>query len=408
MPRFTYTGRDRRGGFVESHMDANSADQVAGHLLETGITPIKIEHLKIEVDVLEEFRRRYLKPRVAIDELITLCRQLHSLTRAGIPIIRAILGLAESSQNPGLKDALEDIADHLKAGHELSHALQRHPSLFTGLFISIVQLGEKTGLLDQSFKQIALYLEQDRETKKQVKSALRYPMMVIGAIAIALIVVNVFVIPAFESAFDAFGAELPPATLLLMATSKFTLNYWPHALAAMGFAWWMLRKYLETEAGQYQADRLKLKIPLVGNVVLRATLARYARAFAMTTEAGMPVLETLTVVSRAVQNAYVAEGIQGVRARIERGETLTRAAAASRMFTPLSLQMMSVGEESGTVAEMHLEIAIQYEEEVEYDLKKLTELIEPTLIVIVGAIVFVLALGIYLPLWELGSNAQGG
>ena len=406
MPRYQYTGRDRRGGFVESHMDANSPDQVAGHLLETGITPIRIQLLKVEVDVLEEFRRRYFKPKVTIDELITLCRQLHSLTRAGIPIVRAILGLAESSKNPGLQDALEDIADQLKSGHELSRALQTHPSIFNGLFISLIQLGEKTGLLDQAFKQISVYLEQDRDTRKQVKSALRYPIMVIGAISIALVVVNVFVIPAFESAFKAFQAELPPATRLLMATSYITLNYWPHAIAAMGLAWWLLKKYLQTEVGRFQLDRWKLKIPLVGNVILRATLARYARAFAMTTEAGMPVLETLIVVSRAVQNSYVAKGIQGLRAKIERGETLTRAAAASGMFTPLSLQMMSVGEESGTVAEMHLEIAKQYEEEVDYDLKKLSELIEPTLIIIVGGIVFVLALGVYLPLWELGSNAQ--
>jgi MSHA biogenesis protein MshG len=214
------------------------------------------------------------------------------------------------------------------------------------------------------------------------------------------------VIPSFKQAFESFGTELPIATRILIATSNAMLHYWLHGLIALGLSIYMVHSYMRTEEGRYHWDRRKLSIPLFGRIFTRATLARYARAFSMASGSGMPVLQILQSVAQAVGNRYIGQGLLQLRARIERGETLTRAATASGLFTPLVLQMMGVGEESGTVTEMHVHIAEAYEEEVAYDLKRLGDWIEPVMIIAIGAIVFVLALGVYLPLWDLGAGAM--
>ena len=332
-------------------------------------------------------------------------RQMSTLLKAGISILPTLRGLRTHMTHKGLRTAVGEISSDLEAGRSLSGSMQNYPHLFSNLFISMISVGENTGRLDQAFYQIYKYLEIDKETKDRIKEALRYPSMVIIAMAIAMAIINLFVIPQFVAIFEGFNAELPWATKILIATSKFTVNYWHLIVLGLVVTFMLIRAYVKTEKGKYQWDRRKLKMPLIGTIINRATLARFSRSFSMTFRAGVPITQTLVIVSKAVDNSFIEQRVLSMRTGLEHGESLTQTAIASELFTPLVLQMIAVGDESGSVDDMLDEIAHFYEREVEYDTKKLSSAIEPILLAFIGAMVLVLALGVFLPMWDLGRAA---
>lgn len=408
MPRYHYKGRTERGEPIEGFLEAPSADAVASQLFNSGVTPIHINKARQQRNLLAELHRRLGGGKPELADLIMFSRQMYTLAKAGVPIIRAIRGLAETTRNPVLARALEDVADSLESGRDLAGSLGRHPDIFSPLFVSVVHVGENTGRLDEALLQLTRHLEQEKQTRERIKSALRYPTIVLVAIAIALVIINLVVIPAFAKVFASFHAELPWPTRVLIAVSNFSVTYWPYLLAALLAAVAGLRMYLKTEAGRYRWDRYKLKLPVVGSIILRATLARFARSFAMAARSGVPLIQGLTIVARAVDNEYVAERILMIRNSVERGESLTRGGAATGLFTPLVLQMLAVGEETGAVDDLLEEVADFYDREVEYDLKTLSDAVEPIMIVAIGIMVLVLALGVFLPMWNLVNVARGG
>lgn len=406
MPRFQYKARNGRGDLVTGEVEATSADAVATQLFNSGITPVEIREFQAQPNLWEEIKRRLGTSAPTLDDLILYCRQMYTLTKAGVPLIRGITGLAETSRNPVLAEALRQIRSELESGRELSLAMSRFPSLFSPLMVSMVRVGENTGQLDAAFLQLSQYLELERDTRTRVKMALRYPTFVLVAIGIAIGIINVFVIPAFAQVFRGMHVELPWQTRLLIGTSEFFVHWWQFLLAGLVLLVFALRYYVRTDEGKYRWDKLKLRLPIVGDIILRATLSRFARTFAMSTRAGVPLIQALSVVAQAVDNDYIGERIRNMRNGIERGDSLTRTAAASAMFTPLVLQMMAVGEETGAVETMMEEVAGFYEREVDYDLKNLSSAIEPILIVAVGIMVVILALGVFLPMWDLSQLAR--
>lgn len=407
MGSFHYKGRTNRGDAIEGNIEAANADVVAAQLLNTGVTPIDISETKItkskDINLGNLFG-----PGVKLDDLVLFSRQMYTLIKSGVPIVRSITSLAESTRNPALSKVLRNIVEDLESGRELSHALSRHPKIFTNLYVSIIQVGENTGRLDEAFQQIAAYQELEKDTRDRIKTAMRYPVVVILTIVAAIAIINLFVIPAFAKIYAKFHADLPWATKFLIATSNFTVANWPYILAGLILGGVGLNMYLKTEEGRYKWHKYKLRLPIVGSIVNRSLLARFSRSFAMAMRAGVPLIQTMTVVSRAADNDYLAARILQMRNGIERGDTLTRTAAATGMFTPLVLQMMAVGEETGAIDELMLEVAEYYEREVDYDLKNLSSAIEPIMIVIIGIMVFVLALGVFLPMWDLAAAARGG
>ena len=286
-------------------------------------------------------------------------------------------------------------------------ALHAHPKVFTTLFISMVSVGENTGQLDQAFRQLAGYLELERETRKRIKQATRYPLFVLIAMSVALVVINLLVIPAFAKVFEQFKADLPWPTQVLIGTSQFFQDLWWLLLLLFGGGLYAFFKWIETDAGALKWDATKLRLPIVGGIFERIALARFTRTFAMMYRAGVPLLQTLSINSASVGNKYIGQAILGMRESVERGEALTRSASASGLFTPLVLQMMAVGEETGALDDLFVEVADFYEQEVDYDLKQLADAIEPILIVAMGVMVLILALGVFLPMWELASAAKG-
>ena len=408
MPIFQYRGRNQRGEVVTGRVDAASADAVASQLFNSGVVPIDIAAAgAAAADIGKIFRGWFRSDKIDLVDLILFSRQFYTLAKAGVPIMQALRGLRDSTHNQAFSRVINDLVDTLDSGLELSAALKRHPKVFPTIYVSMVQIGEATGTMQEVFLQLAKYMELEKDTRDRIKSAMRYPMFVVIAITLAMFVINLFVIPAFAKVFTSMRAELPWATKILIATSQFTVAYWPILLAALIVAIFSIRFYVRTPEGRYRWDRMKLRIPVIGGIFYRATLGRFARATAVTMRAGVQLVQGMTVVSRAVDNEYIGERILQMRDGVERGETIARTAAATGMFPPLVLQMITVGEESGAVDELMAEVADYYEREVSYDLENLSTAIQPILIIGIGVLIFILALGVFLPLWELPRAMMG-
>lgn len=404
--RFEYRGRNSKGGLEQGVLEAGTRDGVAAELQRRGITPVSVEPEPDQSTLQERFENISLfKPKATLDDLIVFCRQMYALAKAGIPIIRTMRGLAETSKSKALSEALDDIADRLEAGTTMATAMQANPEVFSDLFVAMVHVGENTGRIDDAFSRLSKILELERETKRRIKQATRYPIFVIVALTAALIIVNFFVIPQFTATFERLGADLPFLTQLLIMTSDFMTTYWPALLGGVAGAFYVFRRWIATESGRMKWDRYKLKTPILGPILEQIALSRFSRNLATTLAAGMPVTSALSVVADANDNAWIAHYVHEMRSDIERGDSLLRAARQSGMFTSLILQMISVGEETGAVDDMLINVADFYDEEVDYSLNRLSESIEPILLVGVAILVLILALGVFLPIWDLGSAA---
>lgn len=403
MPHFAYTARTHRGEAVSGVMEAATAQAVATQLQTSGVIPIDITVAKTAMSLEQQFKQLLPKRRASLDDLIFFSRQVYTLLKAGVPIVRAFNGLAENVRNPNFGMILRDIATQLESGRDLASALAKHPDTFNNLFVSMVQVGERSGDLDGSLLKLSQYLDREKDTRDRIKQAMRYPTIVIGAIFVAITVINLWVMPTFARIFEKFHAELPWQTKLLIASSNLMQHYWPLMLLFIIALVFATRRYLRTETGRWRWDKFKLRIPIIGPVLYEALLARFATSFALTLRTGVPLIQGLMVVSQAVDNSYVGEKVRQMRNGIERGDTLTRTAASTHMFSPLTIQMLSVGEETGLVDDMLENVAAFYEREVDYKLKNLSSALEPILIVIVGAMVLILALGVFLPMWDLTS-----
>ncbi len=404
MANFAYKARNSSGKLLSGQLEAESAHAVAQTLSSRGLTPIHIAAAPANSDIWERVAQWQAQRQLGINDLILFSRQMYSLTKAGVPLIRAINSLTDSCRNMALKQALHSIARKLEAGQSLSQAMSQHDAIFPLLLISIINVGETTGNLEQAFLQISRYLEREKETQNRIKSALRYPTMVLIAISIAIVIVNIYVIPAFKGVFDKMGAQLPWQTQLLLSISDFFVADWHFLLGGLLAGMLLIAKYLQGEAGLRQWHKLLLKIPAVGSIIQRATMERFSRSFAMILESGVPLIQGIAIVSQAVGNTYIGSKLHRMRIGIEKGDSISRMARSIGLFPPLVIQMILVGEDSGNIAEMLNEVADFYEGEIDVELKNLSSVIEPFLIVIIGIMVLGLALGIFLPMWELSTN----
>jgi MSHA biogenesis protein MshG len=409
MPVFSYTGRTRRGELSSGLMEGDTRDNVAARLFGSGITPIEIKPAATKADgEASKLLRKLGMDAPKIADLVLFSRQMYTLAKSGIPLLRGIKGLTASTSNPVLREALEDILVNLEGGRDLAGSFGRHPKIFPTLYVSIIKVGEETGTLEASFKRLAEYLAMDQEMKDRIKSATRYPIIVLCVIGIAIAILTMFVIPKFEPLFRSLGDNIPLPTLLIMGLSKFAQDYWYLVLGALLGAWVAAKQYVGTEAGRFKWDRNKLRIPVVGPVIKEGILARITRSLAISLSAGMPMISTLRVIAQSAGNEYMAERVKRLREAVERGDPVSRAAASVEIFPPLVIQMISVGEETGELPALLDEVADFYEREVDFKLKNLSAAIEPILIVVVGGIVCVLALGVMLPMWEMISKVSGG
>lgn len=458
MPAFKYESRDRNGRALSGTLEANDASGVAASLAQQGMIPLRIVPMEpskaaraqqaaasasgaaaaaamnlaasksaarksaqrnpanpeIRLDALLAFLPPALRPgprrRVSDVELQLMTRELAAMLKAGVPIMRSLALLQESSSNVSLADSLGNIANDLDSGLELAVAMERESQrsrLFPSFYVSMIRVAEATGRLEEGLLSLARQLQFLRETREQVSAALRYPTFVLTATFGAVAIVNIFVIPQFERVFKGMNAKLPLLTQVLLSTSKLFVTGWPFLLAGVLASVVGWRVWVGTPRGSHWRDRMILKLPIVGDIVRRISLSRFATSLATALRSGVPVAQALTIVAETIGNKVFSEGVETMRSRVERGESLRAAGAMTGLFPPVLQQVISVGEETGALEELLGEIGTHYQSEVEYAIGKLSARIEPILIVLLGAIVLVLALGVFMPMWEMGRASLG-
>jgi MSHA biogenesis protein MshG len=409
MAYFAYKGRNTEGQLIQGVLEAEDPGAVAAQLFELGVTPVEIGVTAKPRERTDDggFLQRLARRTVESEDLLLFSRQMHTLLKAGVPIMRALTGLQESATGPMFRRNLQSVRENLESGRPLSTALQRQSGVFSPFYVAMIFVGESTGMLEEIFLRLFHHLEFQEFMRRQVRAALRYPTIVIVAMAIAIVVINLFVIPAFAKVYAGFDTELPALTRGLIAFSELMqATWWLQGLILIAL-FFGFRAWTDTAGGGYAWDRFKLRVPVAGKIVLKAALARFARSFALAIRSGVPIVQGLTLVAQTVDNAYLARQIERMREGVERGESVLRTAASAGVFTPVVLQMVMVGEESGSLDDMMSEIADMYQREVEYELKTLGAQIEPILIVALGVLVLILALGVFLPIWDLGTAALG-
>lgn len=412
MPTFNYVGRRSDGSRVSGQADGDDASQIASQLMGSGLIPLEIRAAgggssgraipRRSGDIQISLPQK----RVSLTDLMLFSRQMYALTKAGIPLSRALRSLSQSTENKRLAQVLDETIEQLESGRELASALAMHDNVFPPLFINMVRVGENAGKLDESFMRLYDYLQFEKQTRENIAKAMRYPTMVITAIAIATGVIVTFVVPKFSAIFKAFGSELPWPTQVIVAISNFAQANWVWVLLGLAAAFVALRVAVNTPAGRLRWDRMKLRLPVLGSIVQRASLARFARSFGMASRAGMPLNQAISLISAALGNAWLGAKVRGMRDGLERGDTLSVTARRSGLFTPLVLQMLAVGEETGNIDDMMDEVADFYDSEVQRDVENIGALIEPLLIIAIGGMVLILALGVFLPMWELSGGAR--
>jgi MSHA biogenesis protein MshG len=411
VSQYLYRGRSARGELVSGRLDGDSEEAVAARLLQDGVTPINIA-ARAEVSIasapLTQLAQRIGvgKPRTA--DLVLFTRQMYTIVKSGIPLLRGMRGLTASTHNAVLRGALEDVLQSLEAGRGLAQSFARHPELFPQIYVGIISVGEATGTLESAFQRLGDYLRQEQDIQDRVKSALRYPIVVTVVIAMAIGVLTTFVIPRFAPLFRVLGNDIPWPTRVIMGASELARNDWYWVVGALAVAIVAARAYVASEDGRLRWHRLLLKLPVIGPLSHQAILARLSRTLSIAITAGMPMLETLAIIARVCGNEWMGRRMLRLRDSVERGEPLSRAAAGVGMFPPLVLQMIAVGEETGELPELLDEVAGFYEREVDFALKTLSAAIEPILIILVGGMVLILALGVFLPMWNMIAKVASG
>jgi MSHA biogenesis protein MshG len=407
VPFFAYKARNARGELLRGVLEGADSGAVADQLFGTGVTPIEIALTTRSVGDVDRqsWWAKLTEKNVTSMDTQLFSRQLYTLLKSGVPIMRGLAGLQESATNAAFGRIIKDLRESLDSGRELSAAMRRHPAVFSNFYLSMVRVGEMTGRLEEVFLRLFDHLEFDRTMRERVKGATRYPTFVVVAMVAAIAIVNVFVIPQFVKVFASFHAELPLMTRLLIASSAFVVEWWTVLLLGAAGTVLAARAWAGTAAGRYTWDKCKLRLPLAGKIIVKGTMARFARSFALAQRSGVPIVQALTLVAQTADNAYLAARIEQMRDGVERGESILRTSVTAGIFTPVVLQMIAVGEETGALDDLMDEVAQMYEREVDYELKTLSSQIEPILIAFLGVLVLVLALGIFLPIWDLGKAA---
>jgi type II secretory pathway component PulF len=402
MPNFKYKVRDRSGKAIAGTIDAPTLQTAGDRLYQLGYLPINIEEEGNTVSLnLSGLWRQFQK--VKFEDLIFFTQQLSTLYKAGVPLLTGLKSLAEQTENKTFQPILEAIGHQVERGSTLFDAMSKHPEVFSPVYVNMIRAGETSGLLGQTLDRFVTLADREMRTRQRVKEATRYPKIVILSLVIAFAVLITFVIPRFAEIFSRFNTPLPLPTRIMIGINTVFHTYWYLVLGALFGIPFLIRHYIRTEKGKYFWDKSKTRIPLFGPLFLKVALSRFAYIFVMLNQSGIPILQTLEITSSTIDNVVLSESIQEMGRKIKEGISLTDAMKESGRFTPLVLQMLSVGESSGTLDEMLMRVTDYYDLEVENSIKKLSTYVEPALTLFLGVVVLFFALAVFLPWWNLAS-----
>lgn len=404
MPTYAYTVRDATGAVIPGTVEAESEGLLRRRLTEQGLTVVDIKETKTakKKNVAGGFGR------VKLSDLSVFCRQFSTMIDAGVSLVRCLAVLSEQTVNPKLKRIINDLQAEVEAGQMLSKAMSKYPTVFSNLFIGLIRAGEVGGVLEESLQRLSMFLEKDQELRRKVKSAMTYPCIVmIVAIAIVLLLVT-FILPKFMDLFVDLGVkDYPAPTKMLMAFSNFLTSRWYIMLIGTIAFVIAFRLFVRTKVGRRTYDRIKLKAPVFGKLNHKIVLARFSRTLGTLLASGVPILQALETVAGTVSNEIVADAVMEARARIREGDRIGDPLQRCKLFPPMVVQMISIGEESGALDPMLAKVADFYEAEVDAALASLTSAIEPVMIVFLGCAVGFIVISIFLPLISVVTSLTG-
>jgi type II secretory pathway component PulF len=406
MTAFAYRARDERGLLVTGNMDAASKRDVYTQLDNMGLIPVAAAESKGGIFAIDEFLLRFQK--IKNDDLIFFTRQLQTVVRSGIPMVRGLRALEEQTSNERLRGAIKAITQDVDKGQSLSDAFSKHKGIFSEIYVGMIRSGEIGGSLEDVLTRLGELLEFQMKTQEIIKSAMRYPIFVSSALAIAFIVLIKAVVPKFVPMFKNSKIALPLPTQILLIINDAIQNYGIFIILlvfAIGIAFYY---YKRTEIGAFMIDRMKLKMPLIGPIIQKISMSRFAFILENLIKVGIPIIQTLDIASRAVGNKYVAKKIQDIAKSVEKGRGISKPLKEAKIFPPLVVHLISTGEETGSLEDMLREISIHYDREVTYSVNRLSAWIEPLMTVCLAGMVLFLALAIFMPWWDMMKVMRGG
>jgi type IV pilus assembly protein PilC len=401
MPVFSYTAIDANGKTVKAKLEAENEQLVLSKLRDQALHCTDIRMVK-KGSGMKTFGKKKLKPK----SLVVFSRQFATMIDSGIPILRCLDILASQTKDPTLKEALEVILMDVKSGMALNEALIKHPHIFNKLYVNMIRAAEVGGILDQILDRLAGFLEYEAEIRGKIKSAMMYPVLVLIFSILMLFVLFSFVLPKFKEIFTGMDVELPPVTAGLFAMGDFMQKSWWIILLGVAGIFFGLKQYGKTPAGRYRLDYLKLKFPVIGELSLKMSVARFTRTFGVLINSGVPMLRSLEIVGETLGNQVLTEAIDQTRVAIREGQKLSDPLNKSNLFPTMVTTMIDVGEESGRLSEMLVKVGDFYDSEVESTVKGLTSMIEPMLIIFMGCIVGFIAISVMTPIFKLVNSVK--
>ena len=390
---FEWEGKDRNGKIVRGELRAAGEHQVQATLRRQGILVTKVRK-----------RRMRSGKKIAPKDIAIFTRQLATMMKAGVPLLQSFDIVGRGSTNPSVAKLLNDIRTDVESGSSLSSAFRKHPLYFNTLYCNLVEAGEAAGILEDLLDRLAIYMEKTEAIKSKIKSALMYPVAVIAVAFVVVALIMIFVIPAFKSVFENFGADLPAPTLFVIAMSEFFVSYWYIIfIGVFGGVYFFLQSWKRNEKMQMFMDRLLLQIPIFGNLIEKSVIARWTRTLSTMFAAGVPLVESLDSVGGAAGNYIYKSATQKIQQEVSTGTSLTNAMSNANVFPSMVIQMTAIGEESGSIDHMLGKAADFYEAEVDEMVAGLSSLMEPIIIVFLGTIIGGIVVSMYLPIFKLGS-----
>jgi type IV pilus assembly protein PilC len=401
---FAYKVRDREGRLVEGSLEADSPDLVVNKLRSMGYVPVAIE--RADGSALKKDIKLPFGGKVKQKDVAVFSRQFATMINAGLSLIRALHILEEQTENEKLRETARAVRTDVERGSSLAQSLGRHPKVFTRLYVAMVKAGEAGGVLDSVLLNLASTIEKQVELKRKIKSAMTYPVAVFGLVCMIVSAMLLFVVPMFEKLYSELGGVLPLPTRMLLAVSGFVTKFFPFILVAAGIGLWLLRRWIATDKGRAVWDAFKLKLPVFGKLIHKTAITRFCRTLSVLLRSGVPVLESLEITSETVDNAVVSRAVKATQEAVKGGESIAAPLNTYPVFPTMVVQMLSVGEETGAVDDMLDRVADFYDQEIEATVDALTSLLEPMLIVVMGATVGGMVVALYMPMFNIINLIQ--
>jgi type IV pilus assembly protein PilC len=401
MPLFEYTAKNASNGqIMKGQLQAQTRDEVVSHIRKNRLILVNIR------EAPKQIRFSLGQPAIKTRDVVIFTRQFATMINSGLPLVQSLSILATQTENKALKEVTKQVVFDVEAGNTLADAFSRHPKAFSGLFVNMVAAGEAGGILDTILLRLAVFLEKNDALVRKVKSAMVYPAVIMSVAAVAIAVLLIFVIPVFQSMFASVSMELPLPTRIVIGASRFLTGYWWAIIIAAAGAVFLLRQYYATPNGHRTIDQLMINAPVIGDVIRKSAVSRFTRTLGTLISSGVSILDGLEITAKTAGNQVIHDAVMESRNSIAGGETIAAPLERSKVFPPMVISMIAVGEQTGGLDEMLSKIADFYDEEVDVAVGTLLSLMEPIMIVVLGVVVGGMVVAMYLPIFDMVNAVQ--